>query len=69
MIGNVLVYRDNHHLTAQYSRSLAPFLTAELARLKTEKFAKGKLNGILPDAPSAEVPHAVIMQSSARNFA
>lgn len=26
VVGNVLVYRDNNHLTATYSRSLAPFL-------------------------------------------
>ncbi|SEE98753.1 acyltransferase family protein [Ruania alba] len=30
VIGNVLVYYDSHHLTATYSRSLAPMLAASL---------------------------------------
>ncbi len=30
--GNVLVYRDDHHLTATYARTLAPFLEQDLAR-------------------------------------
>ncbi|WP_369640768.1 SGNH hydrolase domain-containing protein, partial [Nocardia sp. JMUB6875] len=28
--GNILVYHDEHHLTASYSRSLAPELGREL---------------------------------------
>jgi hypothetical protein len=32
VIGDVLVYRDNLNLTAEYSRSLAPFLTEALAQ-------------------------------------
>jgi peptidoglycan/LPS O-acetylase OafA/YrhL len=31
VIGNVLVYRDDHHLTATYARTLAPFLEDRLA--------------------------------------
>ena len=31
VIGDVLVYRDDHHLTATYSRTLAPFLEDKLA--------------------------------------
>ena len=30
VIGNILVWRDRHHLTASYSRSLAPFLDDKL---------------------------------------
>jgi len=30
VIGNVLVYRDQHHITRTYARSLAPAFTAEL---------------------------------------
>jgi peptidoglycan/LPS O-acetylase OafA/YrhL len=41
VIGNLLVYRDEHHLTAQYSRSLAPFLAAALAGLRERSFADG----------------------------
>jgi hypothetical protein len=26
VVGNVLVYYDSHHITATYSRTLAPFL-------------------------------------------
>lgn len=31
VIGNVLVYRDSHHMTATYSRLLAPFLEEAVA--------------------------------------
>jgi hypothetical protein len=30
LIGGILVYRDSHHLTATYSRSMAPILVDEL---------------------------------------
>ncbi|MED4014485.1 acyltransferase family protein [Sutcliffiella cohnii] len=30
VVGNILVYRDEHHLTATYSRTLAPFLQRPL---------------------------------------
>jgi hypothetical protein len=30
VIGNVIVYRDDHHITATYARTLAPFLLEEL---------------------------------------
>jgi hypothetical protein len=30
VVGNVVVYRDSHHLTSTYSRSLAPFLEQRL---------------------------------------
>jgi hypothetical protein len=30
VVGNVLVYQDNHHLTWPYAQTLAPFLEAEL---------------------------------------
>ncbi|GLY15907.1 acyltransferase [Kineosporia sp. NBRC 101677] len=33
VIGDVLVYRDDHHLTATFSRTLAPFLDEEMARV------------------------------------
>jgi peptidoglycan/LPS O-acetylase OafA/YrhL len=33
MIGGVVVYIDEHHLSASFSRSLGPYLGAELARL------------------------------------
>lgn len=33
VIGNVLVYRDRHHLTATYARSLAPILGQEVSQL------------------------------------
>lgn len=33
VIGNVLVYRDNTHLTATYVETMAPYLEAELAQL------------------------------------
>ncbi len=33
VIGNVLVYRDNNHLTASYVQSLAPDLDSELSQL------------------------------------
>jgi hypothetical protein len=48
VIGNVLVYRDTHHLTATYSRSLAPFLSKALAQLRDKDFDGGKVNAILP---------------------
>ncbi|RKL68040.1 hypothetical protein CR203_05960 [Salipaludibacillus neizhouensis] len=32
VIGNVLVYRDAHHLTATYSRTLAPYVREELMK-------------------------------------
>ena len=48
VIGNVLVYRDDHHLTAEYSRSLAPFLTQALTKLRTQNFAHGQLDEVLP---------------------
>jgi peptidoglycan/LPS O-acetylase OafA/YrhL len=48
VIGNVLVYRDEHHLTATYSRTLAPALSAALAGLRRADFAAGVLNPILP---------------------
>lgn len=35
VIGNVLVYRDNHHISATYAKSLAPSLEAELTQLCT----------------------------------
>jgi hypothetical protein len=56
VIGNVLVYRDNHHLTAEYSRSLAPFLTTALAGLRARNFAHGSLNKILPTATATATP-------------
>jgi peptidoglycan/LPS O-acetylase OafA/YrhL len=48
VIGNVLIYRDNHHLTATYSRSLAPFLSDALAGLRRNHFADGALDAVLP---------------------
>jgi hypothetical protein len=30
VIGNVLVYRDANHITATYSKTLAPFLVARI---------------------------------------
>lgn len=30
VVGNLIVYRDKHHLTAQYSKTLAPYLKKEL---------------------------------------
>jgi peptidoglycan/LPS O-acetylase OafA/YrhL len=48
VIGNVLVYRDRHHLTATYARSLALPLAAALADLRRKNFAAGILNLILP---------------------
>jgi peptidoglycan/LPS O-acetylase OafA/YrhL len=33
VIGNVLVYRDSHHLTATYARTMAPILRDEIAAL------------------------------------
>jgi peptidoglycan/LPS O-acetylase OafA/YrhL len=47
VIGNVLIYRDNHHLTATYARSLAPFLKTALLKLKADGFADGKLDPVL----------------------
>ena len=32
VIGGVLVYRDDHHVTATYARTLTPWLAAELER-------------------------------------
>ncbi|SDD03732.1 acyltransferase family protein [Auraticoccus monumenti] len=32
VIGGVITFRDSHHLTATYSRSLSPFLDADLVR-------------------------------------
>jgi hypothetical protein len=48
VIGNVLVYRDTHHLTAEYARSLAPFLSKALASLRAQNFDGGALNSVLP---------------------
>ena len=33
VIGNVLVYRDSHHITVTYSESLAPILYEELMHI------------------------------------
>lgn len=33
VIGGVLVYRDRHHMTATYARSLAPILEQKLKEL------------------------------------
>ena len=33
VIGNVLVYRDNHHITQPFSRLVAPMLDAQLPAL------------------------------------
>jgi hypothetical protein len=33
VIGDVIVYRDRDHMTATYSRSLAPFLVDEIRSL------------------------------------
>jgi hypothetical protein len=35
VVGNVITYRDHHHLTATYSRLVARALAAELARALT----------------------------------
>ena len=48
VVGNVLIYRDNHHLTATYARSLAPFLSTALAGLRKKHFAGDKLRDVLP---------------------
>ncbi len=32
VIGDVLVYRDDHHLTATYSRTLTPFVENRLRK-------------------------------------
>jgi hypothetical protein len=32
VIGNILVYRDQHHVTTAYSRLLAPLLAEALKR-------------------------------------
>ena len=32
-VGNVMIYRDGDHITATYSRTLAPILANELARV------------------------------------
>ncbi|PWE18699.1 hypothetical protein DDZ18_03655 [Marinicauda salina] len=39
IVGNVLVYRDPHHLSATYSRSLAPLLANEVERALEEAVA------------------------------
>jgi hypothetical protein len=33
VIGNVLVYRDNHHITPPFARLVAPMLDAQLPSL------------------------------------
>ncbi|MEN1925983.1 acyltransferase family protein [Luteimonas sp. MJ293] len=33
VVGNLVVFRDRHHLTATYSRALAPYLQARIAEL------------------------------------
>lgn len=33
VVGNVLVYRDTHHITATYAATLAPYLGQELAKV------------------------------------
>ncbi|MEU0269109.1 acyltransferase family protein [Nocardioides sp. NPDC006303] len=33
VIGNVIVYRDGNHITSRYARTLAPYLSRELARV------------------------------------
>ncbi|MFE6649604.1 acyltransferase family protein [Nocardioides sp. NPDC057772] len=33
VIGNVIVYRDGNHITSRYARTLAPYLSRELARI------------------------------------
>ncbi|MEI7056979.1 acyltransferase family protein [Nocardioides sp. CCNWLW239] len=33
VIGNVIVYRDGNHITSRYARTLAPYLSQELARI------------------------------------
>jgi hypothetical protein len=33
IVGNVLVYRDEHHLTETYVRTTAPYLDAKLQRV------------------------------------
>jgi hypothetical protein len=38
IIGNVLVYRDSHHLTATYARTLAPALGEQLRRYPSIPF-------------------------------
>jgi hypothetical protein len=48
VIGNVLIYRDEHHLTATYSRSLAPALKLALEGLRQKKFSHGELDQLLP---------------------
>jgi len=47
VIGNVLIYRDEHHLTATFARSLAPFLRQTLDGLRTSHFDNGVLDHIL----------------------
>jgi peptidoglycan/LPS O-acetylase OafA/YrhL len=48
VIGNVLIYRDEHHLTATYSRSLAPALELALEGLRQKKLSHGELDRLLP---------------------
>ncbi len=48
VIGNVLIYRDEHHLTATYARTLAPLLHDTLVGLRKKQFAQGALDQLLP---------------------
>jgi hypothetical protein len=45
VVGNVLVWRDKHHLTATYARTIAPMLSARFAEA-------GVVPGATPSSPS-----------------
>jgi peptidoglycan/LPS O-acetylase OafA/YrhL len=66
VIGNVLVYRDEHHLTAEYSRSLSPFLAQSLSKFGHKKFDKGALKDLLPLSVPKTTPGPTTWTSSAK---
>jgi hypothetical protein len=53
VIGNVLIYRDDHHLTATYSRTLAPFIQDRLRRSLKPRLSRELLG--VPNRPDDAV--------------
>ena len=61
--GNVLIYRDTHHLTREFSRTLAPALGERMRKVRPDLFSLDanpnmRLRAVDVDRPSAFVEGA-----------
>lgn len=63
VVGNLVVFRDKHHLTRTYAVALAPYLESKLNRVLPDVLTvKGN---VMPELGAAEMPHEAVLTCGA----